>query len=417
MVSFAMSSSDESKAASVLPGFSSALVKWILGLLVVLALASTLVGVHNALQPERSQDIQWSGVRLLFVHIDPWAEFLRGDPDHRLILTQIPNYLPALYVLLIPLGFLPLMPAKIVWILCNILFAIVSGTLAARFYGLRGRGWTLAVVCFLLIATPTRNTIGNGQQGLLILLLWCLSLLSSNLTNGRSAGAGLSYLKFNFAPATFLYLCFRGGIRAILFSAVPCAVATLLVWLWLAGVHSFGSLAHLVEEPFAVTRTGYFPSGIDTNLMDVLETVLVRLHLPLSIVNPITFLTALLLCAAVLYTATRRRRSSAQWQLALMALMSFSLFKHHTYDGVVLLLPFCYALRLMQDVRARTVLILLAFVWYVERIIDAVAGHLEYFYILTWFVLMVVLYLVWNLHSTEQQTEPQWQLEPGVGTA
>jgi hypothetical protein len=203
-------------------------------------------------------------------------------------------------------------------------------------------------------------------------------------------------------------------MRAILFSALPCAAATLLAWLWITGVHSFGSLVRLIEEPFAVSRTGYFPSGVDSNLMDVFETVLVRLHAPQAIVNPVTFLTALLLCLAVLYVAMRRRASSAQWQVALMALMSFCLFKHHTYDGVVLLLPFCYALRLMQDASARVVIVLLAFVWYIERIIEFVTGHLEYLYIVTWFVLMTVLLLVWKLRGIEQKAMPQWQLEPGT---
>lgn len=82
----------------------------------------------------RSQDFQWSGGRVLLQHIDPWMEYLRGDPAHRFILSQVPNYLPVLYVLLVPVGLLSLSYAKGLWVFCNLTFAVTSSFTAARFY-------------------------------------------------------------------------------------------------------------------------------------------------------------------------------------------------------------------------------------------------------------------------------------------
>lgn len=53
---------------------------------------------------------------MLVDRIDPWFDFLNCDPLHRIQLTQIPNYLPVLYLLLSPVGLLPFSAAKVVWL-------------------------------------------------------------------------------------------------------------------------------------------------------------------------------------------------------------------------------------------------------------------------------------------------------------
>ena len=376
----------------------------LLALLFLLAAISTVEGAKNAIQ--HSQDLQWSGSKMLLAHIDPWAEYLRGDPNHLILPNQYPNYLPILYLLIFPLGLLPLLPAKILWLACNLTFAIASAILAARFYNLHGRT-ILAVVCLMLMATPTRNTIGNGQQGLLVLFIWCLTLIPQPLTDQRSAITGLSYGKFNFAPPVVLYLFFRGGLRSVLLSALPSVLATALIWLWLGGPYI--SIAHLIAEPVLVSRTGYFPSALGSNWMDVLELPLALLHTPESLVKIIALGSALLLCTLVLYFAIKRHPgSSIQWQLALLATLSFGLFKHHPYDAVVLLFPFCYALHLHRAARAKAVLLLISFIWYAQRILDAATGNHVRIYVLHFAVLMVVLVMTYQLKAFEQQTEPTW---------
>lgn len=56
-----------------------------------LALISAADGVRNSIL--HSLDFQWSPARLLTRHIDPWTIYLAGDPGHRILLNQVPNYL------------------------------------------------------------------------------------------------------------------------------------------------------------------------------------------------------------------------------------------------------------------------------------------------------------------------------------
>src|SRR5215469_5692044 len=211
----------------------------ILTILVVLALLSAAQGLHNAI--EQSQDLQWSGTRMLMARIDPWADALKEDPHHMILKSQIPNYLPLLYLLMLPLGILPLAKAQIVWALCNLAFAALSAWLASRFYGL-GKSLTLAVLCLLWMATPTRVTIGNGQYGLFVLVLWCVSLLSIRMTDTRAMIAGVSYVKYNFAPPLLLYLLMRDSLRRALMSLVPVLAGAVCVCLWLGEWHSPGQI-------------------------------------------------------------------------------------------------------------------------------------------------------------------------------
>lgn len=360
------------------------------------AIVSTFQGVHNALRSIGSQDMQWSAVHLLLQRIDPWAAYLAGNRQI-FALEQYPNYLPSLYLLTFPIGWLTLDHAKLVWLLSNLIFAVSSCALVTKCYGM-GRELAFVMLCLFLAATPTRNTLGNGQTSLLILLLWSLSLLAPRLTDARSAIAGVSYLKFNFAPPTFLYLLFRGGVRAVLFSAIPSALATLMTWLWLTGGHQPRLIGRILVEPLLVaTRGGYFPIGHNPNVMDIVEDVLRTFHVPMNIVNVATISTAVVLCAALLFLAMfRSSNRTIEWHMALLAIMSIGLFRHHDYDSVVLLIPACYAVRFARERLAQIVLALIAYVWYVQRLVE-VFTRLYYSFVITWIVLMLILYFTYRL--------------------
>jgi hypothetical protein len=387
--------------------------KWriILAVLILLAALSTARGLEDAFK--RSQDFQWSGARLLLLRVDPWQEFLNGDPHHQFHFTQFPSYLPLLYILIAPLAFMPLLPAQICWSICNIGFVVLSVTLSARFYGM-SRRWWMALLCLMLIATPTRSTIGNGQQGLLVLALWCLSLLSIRLTNMRAAIGGISYVKFNFGPPLFLYLLFRGGLRAVLWSGAPAVVGSVLVWLWLPGTHTFQSFIHFFVKPLAVSRLSYFPNGSDNNLMDVVQTLIFWVHPTTSVtaVNLITVVTSTLVCIAAFYFAFYRHRgSSIQWQMALVGTLGYALFRHHRYDEIVLLFPMCYTLILWREKGAKIVLLILGFHWYAQRLLEAFKLRFEYLYILQFVMLMVAAVMIYQLRTIEEQRQLNWSPE------
>lgn len=192
-------------------------------------------------------------------------------------------------------------------------------------------------------------------------------------------------------------------------SAVPSVVATILVWLWLTGGHGLRALLGLVTEPLVVSRTGYFPSGGDSNLMDMLESLMVKLHAGEDVISAVTLGAALLVCGVVLYLAARRHAgSSVQWQMSLMATMSFGLFRHYPYDSVVLLFPLCYALRFWNETRARIILGLIGYLWYVQRVLDAVKLSGPRFVVMQFMMLMVILILTYQMRPMEERMLPAW---------
>ncbi len=383
----------------------------LVGALAVVGAVSAWGGVHFAVT--RSQDFQWSGERLLLQHADPWQTFLAGDPAHALIATQIPNYLPILYVLLVPIGFMTEPAANLAWGLLNLAFAVVSAVVAARFYGLRGPLWTVGIIAALLASTATRTSISNGQQCLVVLVLWTLALLwvpagdaVPDLRRRPGIGGllllGVSYLKYSFAPAMAMFLLLRNGlragIRAVLWTLVPAIVSTLLVWLW---IHQPHDLHHLVEQcvaPLQVAKSGYQPTGDPgQTMMDLLEFLLGGAPVARPRLTLITFAVAIALTAGMLLLALRWLRRTAQtesveafgWMVALTATMSFVLYKHHPYDEVVFLYPLCYLLRQWRRPVAALGLLLIGYNWYIQRFVDP---HVRWTY--AWAELRLSLFFV-----------------------
>jgi hypothetical protein len=373
----------------------------ILVILVALALLSAAQGLRNAWL--QSQDLQWSGARMLMGRIDPWADALQKDPHHMILKSQIPNYLPLLYLLMLPLGILPLAAAQIVWALCNLAFAALSAWLAARFYGL-GKSMTLAVLCLILMATPTRVTIGNGQYGLLVLVLWCVSLLAIRITDARAMVAGVSYVKFNFAPPLLLYFLMKSGLRRALTSLVPVLVGAVLVCLWLGEWHSSRQILDFAAAPLRVAETGYFPRLGGSNLMDMIEPGLIGLHVPFHWLNPITTSVALLAWGVLLYYCLRRGPDAVRWHIALLGLASYALFRHHPYDAVTLLFPLCYALERWRSPQSKLVIVIISYCWYLQRLLDFVDPYSKVLPKVEFLLLVLAMALIYRIGPETQPT-------------
>ena len=370
-----------------------------LAILIAFAVISAAQGMHNALV--QSQDFQWSGVRMLMHRIDPWADALQHDPRHMILKSQIPNYLPLLYVLMLPLGALPLLPAQMIWAFCNLAFATVSALLVSRFYGLT-RTYTLGVLALMWIATPTRMTIGNGQYGLFVLVLWCLSLLTVRVTDRRSAISGISYVKFNFAPPLLLYLLMRSGLRRALVSLVPVLTGAVLVCVWLGEWHSPGQILRFTIAPLRVAETGYFPRLGGCNLMDMIEPALSRMRVPFHMLNPITTSAALAIWGVLLNKCLKRHPAAVEWHMALLGLASYALFRHHPYDAVTLLFPLCYALARWRSPQSKLVITIVAYFWYLQRLLDIFERHSTVRPELEFLLLIAAIALTYQLGPEEQ---------------
>lgn len=353
---------------------------WAFWLLVCAGAVSLASAVIHA--PSRSQDFQWSGARLLAHRVDPWRDFLQGDPVHGLIDTQIPNYLPILYILISPLTFLNYHAANWAWAGCNIVFICLSAFLIARFYGIRSAYGTLGVVAAFCASSPARVTVGNGQQGLLVLFLWSLGLLTIGTINKRSAFAvGCSYLKYSFAPAILLYVVMRNGVirgvRTLVWTMVPLTGASVIVWCWLSKSEQPTGPLKFLLEPLRVAQAGYQPTGDPAQtFMDLMEYLLGGGPVGTPLLTTVSFVSAILLNAAVLLPAIRAAKSMPDpidrigWPLALTTMLGFTLYKHHPYDEVVFLFAGCYSWSRRKSNAAKATLFLISYCWFVQPSVD-----------------------------------------------
>ncbi|HVC90116.1 MAG TPA: glycosyltransferase 87 family protein [Acidobacteriaceae bacterium] len=366
----------------------------------VLALVSVVDGIRNSIL--RSLDFQWSPARLLAQHIDPWATYLAGDPGHRILLNQVPNYLHELYVAMLPFGYLPLMPAKLIWAVINLALVLISCFCVARMYELEGRhAWLLAVL--VLTSTPARVTIGNGQVTALILAslaLWALALSSS----ARGLLLGAAWAKYSVPPVLAAFLLLRRRWRLLLYSLLPPALGFLFIYGWLRT-----PFWTLLLEPFRTSTNNVSP-GL-ANIMAVSEIALRRP--PFFHPMPDAFYLApsagwalyvpylcgvLLALGVAAYFSAHGKDADGRILMACLTAASLLCFKHQIYDFLLLIFPLAVALKAGPG-RARNWLLgLIAYFWYAERLLHI--RRWEFWpavVILSFGVLLALIAATWKL--------------------
>jgi hypothetical protein len=332
-------------------------ILWINAALVFPAAVSLYAGVRNSLS--RSQDFQWSGTYLALQHIDPYSQFLSHDPEHRILLSQVPNYLHELYILLLPLGALSFSHAKPIWAFLNCLFAVLIAFVLRRIYDLPS-SQTLLLLLLLFSSTPFRIVLGNGQQSLLELLLFCLIFYFTKPT-GQGIVLGLSYAKYSFSPVVVLYLFFRRRFRVL---AISLALPLLGLLAMALLVH--GSLLTLAAEPFAVSRADSI-NGLG-NLMTIIQ-IACRNALSLTLTQKIMAAAALLASVIFTFALSRRQNISPRREAAALAVATLMFFPHRTYDYVFLAIPLAAALAAPFRWAKTYILATVALLWFGIKLI------------------------------------------------
>jgi Glycosyltransferase family 87 len=334
-------------------------IVWINAALILPAAVSLFAGIRNSLS--RSQDLQWSGAHLTLQHIDPYSQFLRHDPEHRILLSQVPNYLHQLYILLLPLGALSFSQAKPIWAFLNCLFAVLIALVLRRIYDL-SRSQALLLLLLLFSSTPFRIVLGNGQQSLFELLFFCLIFYFTRST-GQGIALGLSYSKYSFSPVVFLYLFFRRKFRVLAISlALP------LLGLLVMGLLVHGSLLTLSTEPLAVSRADTI-NGLG-NLMTIIQFVC-RNVLSLTLTQKIMATAALLATVTFTFALSRRQNIVPRRDAAALAVATLMFFPHRTYDYVFLAIPLAAALTVPFRLAKTYILATVALLWFGIKFVPA----------------------------------------------
>ncbi len=330
---------------------------WINLALVPPAAVSFYGALRNVFREGHFQDFQWSGTRLTIRHIDPYHQALIHDPNHQFLLSQAPNYLHELYLLLLPFGALSFHAAKPYWTLMSCLFTAISVLMLRQIYNL-DRSRTILIALLLLISTPFRIALGAGTEVLLELLLFCLVFYRVSLV-GSGIATGLSYFKYSFSPILFLYFFFTKRYKLLAISLLPPLLGLLLMWLL---VH--GNIFTLAIEPFLVSRF-----SVALGLGDLMTVIHSIFDKTFSKTEDLAYALAIATSAGYAFYLSRHRELSPQRAAAAIAVASLMFFTHLTHHYVLLIIPL--AASVAGPLSRAKVLVLSAIgtIWYGVKIV------------------------------------------------
>ena len=164
-------------------------------------------------------------------------------------LARVPANTPLFVLLLSPFSYLSWFPAKLLWMILNLLFSFIIPFLMFKLSCKPGTySWKLRLLLYLIFLTifGTRNTVAGGQTSLFIFSWMLLSVITSKknwILSGISLGLALS--KFSFSLPVVLLFLVEGRFRIIALSLV---IQFLGLWL----------LSGLVSQPMSVILQEYF---------------------------------------------------------------------------------------------------------------------------------------------------------------
>ncbi len=405
----------KSASAEKDPWLGFLLARPVLWLGTLLALLSVADGIRNSIL--HSLDFQWSPAWLLAQHVDPWAVYLAGNSGHRILLNQVPNYLHELYVAMLPFGYLPLLPAKLLWAAINLALVLASCICVAKLYELDGqRGWLLTIL--VLTGTPFRVIIGNGQVTAVVLVTLALwALVASHA--GRGMLLGLAWAKYSVPPVLAVFLLLRRRWRLLFCSALPPVAGFLFFYAWLR--MPFWTL---LTEPFRCAAHNVSP-GL-ANIMAVSEIALRRPSLFHAMPDAFYLSTragwvdfvpplcgvALAVFIAMYFFAQGREANPAisrgdtsglvdgRIYFACLTAASLLCFKHQIYDFLLLIFCLALALRAPRSTARNSLFLLIAYFWYAERLVHIRRWEFWPAVVIVSFLLLAALIaLVWKLRG------------------
>ena len=330
------------------------LAKVVIAVLLLLAVMTMVTAVRvGGWTPGHSEDFQWSPAHWFARGIDPYDAYLRHT--HAFLLTQYPNYLHLLYVLLVPFGMLPFSLARVLWALANVVMLAAAALVAGRRGGLGVRGQLVLLGC-TMVSAPAYYTVAKGQQSALVLLLCVLSFGRGGIAGGT--GLALAFAKYSFAPPMALALVIRRRWTALL-TVAATSLGALAVFVLVTGTGP----AKALWEPFRVSRIATVEGVGDVMTLSGL--------LPMGSRSLWTYAIAMALCLALCMWGRRTLRGGdAMEALALAFLISLACFMHWAYDYCVLVPVAVVAVRRRGFARA-VLLAVVAWFWIGWSLVDA----------------------------------------------
>ena len=369
--------------------------KILLVLLCVAALVSVFQGWQNA--QIYSNDFQWSPAVLFSEGINPYRYYLEGNFDKRIFGSQAPNYAHATYVILSPLTLFEWENAKLLWAFFNIVISIWIVLKLAKEAQLSVLD-TVVVLLFFLCSTPFRNSVGNGQQSLLILFAAAFVLQRSNYAY---AIAGISYLKYSFSPPLAGYIVLRHGWKALAWSLTVPLVGFVVFW----SLQADKSLFTLLLQPLAVNAL-----SVGVGLSDYMTIISLLFDEKSGWIWNIFYYLFTVLFSVLITIWSVRGRENALLGFAMVSVICLLFYKHLIYDYVFLLPAFVAFYKYRNFWYAKLAVVAILYFWfgvrvavYLSQIFPVLEEYLLFSRVFNFAVLSTILVMLWLVREKKDR--------------
>jgi len=231
-------------------------------LMALLAVVSVYEGICNAL--EMSQDFQYDAACALINGYDPYDLSLDFSKDRIPDIEGLKqfygyfegmgtpqkmeaNQFPSLLYILTPYALMPYIPARILWLVTNLLCTgVIIGLLRNTFMSRVDERLYPVFMMLMLAGTPWRNQLGVGQHTLFAVACFVLAVAVAENGREEKSAAGtvaaglllsLSYLKYTVTAPLAIYFIYKRRWKEFVISLVPHALLT-------------GVAAFILKEPY-----------------------------------------------------------------------------------------------------------------------------------------------------------------------
>lgn len=317
-------------------------------LMALLAVVSVYEGICNAL--EMSQDFQYDAACALINGYDPYDLSLDFSKDRIPDIEGLKqfygyfegmgtpqkmeaNQFPSLLYILTPYALMPYIPARILWLITNLLCTgVIIGLLRNTFMSRVDERLYPVFMMLMLAGTPWRNQLGVGQHTLFAVACFILAVTVAENGREEKSAAGtvaaglllsLSYLKYTVTAPLALYFIYRRRWKEFVISLVPHAVLT--------GVAAFilkEPYTDMLTKPLAVASALTGEGSIDVGVLTGgaawstgITAVVMLFILALSLMMP---------------------EGNDELFISTAALLSLVMTYHRTYDYFIMIIVFGY---------------------------------------------------------------------------
>jgi len=287
--------------------------------LFVMAFFSIIQGVLNGLQ--YSQDSMWPHIRLLLNGINPYEVYLY-NPNYfdALGFSEFfgrgVHYPPSVLYLMSPLAIVSdPFQSKILLVILNLLSSILILLLFKKIYSriISNREF-LIIVALFYIGLPFRNTIGNGQNGLIAVAFLMLSFFYMEKKVLSGTFLALSLIKYTLTAPFVIYFLYKKKYITLLIAGLIHLILNLY------GARVLGM--NLIELALMVLETS---SGLaNAGFIDILSltsnvTLRIMMYSFLSLIMGFLIL-------------------KGKLSVSFLSILSLLIVYHRTYDYFILIL-------------------------------------------------------------------------------